>query len=133
MLDHVSIGTADFARARAFYDAVMTALGYEVAMALEEYQVVGYGTGGKPSFWIHGPKGCEMAGHGQFGSGPGQHVSFVAPDRRAIDAFHAAGVAHGARDNGAPGLRPHYHPGYYGAFLVDPDGHRIEACCHRPE
>lgn len=133
MLDHVSIGTADFARARAFYDAVMAALGYEVAMTLEEYQVVGYGTGGKPSFWIHGPKGCEMRGHGQFGSGPGQHVAFVAPDRRAIDAFHAAGVAHGARDNGPPGLRPHYHPGYYGAFLVDPDGHRIEACCHRPE
>lgn len=133
MLDHVSIGTADFARARAFYDPVMTALGYQVAMALEEYQVVGYGTGGKPSFWIHGPKGCEMAGHGQFGSGPGQHIAFVAPDRRAIDAFHAAGVAHGARDNGAPGLRPHYHPDYYGAFLVDPDGHRIEACCHRPE
>ncbi|MBN9530371.1 MAG: VOC family protein [Alphaproteobacteria bacterium] len=133
MLDHVSIGTSDFARARAFYDAVLATLGYAPVMVLEQYEVAGYGQGQKPSFWVHGPAGCPMPGHSVIGSGPGQHVAFTAPDRHAVDAFHAAGTGLGAKDNGAPGLRPHYHPAYYGAFLVDPDGHRIEACCHHPE
>ncbi len=133
MLDHVSIGAADYARARAFYDAVLATLGYTPVMVLDQYQVAGYGTGQKPSFWVHGLAGCSMPGHGQIGSGPGQHLAFTAPDRRAVDAFYAAGLSLGGSDNGAPGLRPHYHPGYYGAFLVDPDGHRIEACCHQPE
>ncbi len=133
MLDHVSIGAADYARARAFYDAVLATLGYAPVMVVEQYEVTGYGIGQKPSFWVHGPAGCPMPGHGQIGAGPGQHLAFTAPDRRAVDAFYAAGLAQGGSDNGAPGLRPHYHAGYYGAFLVDPDGHRIEACCHKPE
>jgi catechol 2,3-dioxygenase-like lactoylglutathione lyase family enzyme len=82
----------------------------------------GYGSAGKPYFWI-GTGGAPTGG---------AHVAFTAADRPTVDAFHAAAMAAGARDNGGPGLRPHYHPDYYAAFVLDPDGHNIEAVCHKP-
>jgi catechol 2,3-dioxygenase-like lactoylglutathione lyase family enzyme len=121
MLDHVALGVADYARSKAFYEAALAPLGYE---ALTEIggMVCGFGTPGKSFFWI-GSR--EM-------SGP-VHVAFTSPDRETVDAFHAAAIAAGGRDNGPPGIREHYHPDYYGAFVLDPDGNNIEAVCHLPE
>lgn len=91
----------------------------------------GYGpaTLPKPTFWI----GAGRAPGPSPVTPVGQHIAFLAPDRAAVDAFYAVAMAAGGRDNGPPGLRPHYHPAYYAAFVLDPDGHRIEAVCHRPE
>ena len=127
MIDHLSVAVNDMARARRFYDAVLGALGYAVVMSGEREgrTFVGYGQGQKPSFWIYG-------GHGKVTNGTGFHLAFVAPDHRSVDAFHAAALKHGARDEGQPGPRPHYHAHYYGAFAIDPDGHKIEAVCHKP-
>ncbi|QKR99071.1 VOC family protein [Sphingomonas sp. CL5.1] len=127
MIDHIGIGAADYAAARRFYDAALAPLGIAVVMEVtaEEsggYHGVGYGREGKPFFWLSGG-GAR---------GAGIHVAFTAPTRAAVDAFHAAAMAHGGRDNGAPGLRPHYHPDYYGAFVFDPDGINVEAVCHAP-
>ncbi|WP_199698887.1 VOC family protein [Oleomonas cavernae] len=83
---------------------------------------VGLGTQGKPFFWIS--SGGRPAGH--------MHIAFAAPDRASVDAFYEAALAAGGKDNGAPGLRPHYHANYYGAFVLDPDGHNVEAVCHGP-
>jgi catechol 2,3-dioxygenase-like lactoylglutathione lyase family enzyme len=82
----------------------------------------GFGAGGKPDFWIGGEGGLQRP----------IHIAIAAPNRAAVDAFHRAALAAGGRDNGAPGLRPHYHPNYYAAFVRDPDGHNIEAVCHAP-
>ena len=122
MIDHVSLGTTDISRAIAFYDAVLGAMGWNRLMTFEH--AAGYGPAQQPTFWI------GTAGEAPFGAGT--HVAFAAESRAAVDAFHAAGVACGGQDNGAPGLRP-YHPSYYGAFVKDLDGHHIEAVCHRPE
>lgn len=128
MLDHIGLSVADLSRSRAFYDAVMPPLGASCVMAVsaEEtggtYEGAGYGRDGKPSFWI-----------GTGGRTKGSlHVAFVVETRAAVDAFYVAARAAGATDNGAPGLRPHYHPNYYAAFVLDPDGHNIEAVCHSP-
>lgn len=122
---------ADYERARAFYDACLGALGYAVAMEIADSPDIvacGYGEGREPAFWIGAAR--------RPGAAPvppdGQHVAFVARDRAAVDAFHAAAVAAGGGDSGPPGLRPHYHPDYYAAFVIDPDGYRVEAVCHRP-
>jgi catechol 2,3-dioxygenase-like lactoylglutathione lyase family enzyme len=119
MLDHVGFPVSDIGRAKAFYGASLAPLGYRVH--LETHGWVGFGAE-RPDFWI----------------GPGEptraiHVCFTAPDRKTVDAFHRAALAAGGRDNGAPGLRPHYHPSYYGAFALDPDGNNVEAVCHRQE
>ena len=121
MLDHVTIGTSDLARAREFYDGALKPLGIERLFADGE-GASGYGVGKSAFFWI-GVRDAVMTG---------THVAFSAPDHAAVDAFHAAALAAGGRDNGAPGLRPHYGPGYYGAFVLDPDGHNIEAVCRQP-
>ncbi|RJL00125.1 VOC family protein [Paracoccus siganidrum] len=126
MIDHIGIAVADLARSRAFYDAALAPLGISVVMEVSEAMTggqgahLGYGRGGKPDFWI---------GSGKAASG-GVHVAFAATDRAGVDAFHAAALAAGGQDNGAPGLRPEYHPGYYGAFILDPDGNNIEAVHH---
>lgn len=127
MLDHISLTVGDLARARAFYDAALEPLGIGVEMSVpapgtDQPVALGYGSEGRPYFWIAagGPASARV------------HVAFGAAERAAVDAFHAAAVAAGGRDNGAPGLRPHYHPDYYGAFVLDPDGNNIEAVCHRP-
>jgi uncharacterized protein involved in tolerance to divalent cations/catechol 2,3-dioxygenase-like lactoylglutathione lyase family enzyme len=124
MIDHIGITVSDMARALAFYDRALAPLGIVQVMRFggtEEHPMhVGYGTGRKPFFWLGAgtPPGAPL------------HVAFTAPDRAAVDAFHAAALAAGGTDNGAPGLRPHYHPGYYGAFARDPDGHNVEAVHH---
>ncbi|HVO03968.1 MAG TPA: VOC family protein [Candidatus Cybelea sp.] len=125
MIDHVSLGVSDFKRSVAFYKAVLKPLGFKLIMTWEEN--AGFGVPGKPFFWIGTP------GYSGPIQGAGTHTAFTAPDRKSVDAFYKAALKHGATDNGGPGLRPHYHPNYYGAFLIDPDGHRIEACCHKPE
>ncbi|MEF2072843.1 VOC family protein [Consotaella aegiceratis] len=124
MLDHVGFAVKDFARARAFYEAALAPLGMTVVMDGDEAGgFAGFGKDGKPWFWIgNGPMPATAV-----------HVAFSAPDRAAVDAFHAAALEAGGRDNGAPGLRPHYHSNYYGAFVFDPDGNNIEAVCHKPE
>lgn len=128
MLDHVGATVTDLARSRAFYDAALAPLGIAVIMEVTPDQTgggghLGYGSQGRPYFWI-----------GDAGPTTGRlHVALAAPDRKAVDAFYAAAMAAGGRDNGAPGLRPHYHPNYYGAFVLDPDGLNIEAVCHAPE
>lgn len=128
MLDHVGATVSDLARSRAFYDAALAPLGIAVIMEVTPEQTggsghLGYGSGGRPWFWI-----------GNAGPATGSlHVALAAPDRKAVDAFYAAAIAAGGRDNGPPGLRPHYHPNYYGAFVLDPDGLNVEAVCHTPE
>ena len=128
MLDHIGLSVADYPKAKAFYDAVMPTIGASCVMAVaaEEtggtYEGAGYGLNGKPSFWI-----------GTGGRTKGSlHIAFVAESRAAVDAFYAAAIAAGGTDNGPPGIRAHYHPNYYGAFVFDLDGHNIEAVCHKP-
>ena len=128
MLDHIGFDCGDFARARAFYQQALAPLGLTLQMELTPEQTggftgCGFGEEGSPEFWI------SSAG----GPGPrGLHVAFRAKDRPTVDAFHAAALAAGGGDNGPPGLRPHYHPNYYAAFVLDPDGHNVEAVCHAP-
>jgi catechol 2,3-dioxygenase-like lactoylglutathione lyase family enzyme len=119
MLDHISLGVADFERAASFYDKALAPLGLKRLMGDATY--AGYGDT-RPFFWI---------GAGGTSRGP-VHVAFAAESRPSVDAFHKAALAAGGQDNGGPGLRTHYHPNYYGAFVFDPEGHNIEAVCHTP-
>jgi catechol 2,3-dioxygenase-like lactoylglutathione lyase family enzyme len=121
MIDHVSVKTSDQAASRRFYEKTLAPLGYTVLMEFEDGQVVGMGISGKPDFWFSSGETSSPI-----------HLAFSASDRGAVDAFHAAALAAGGKDNGAPGLRPDYHPGYYGAFVFDPDGNNIEAVFHDP-
>ncbi|HEY7724424.1 MAG TPA: VOC family protein [Anaeromyxobacteraceae bacterium] len=120
MIDHMTLTVRDLPRSKAFYEKALAPLGYAVQMDFAE--VCGFGPPHKPAFWL------------KQGDPPTQpmHIAFVAADRPAVDAFHAAALAGGATDDGAPGLREQYHPNYYGGFVKDPDGHPIEAVCHRP-
>jgi catechol 2,3-dioxygenase-like lactoylglutathione lyase family enzyme len=120
MIDHARITVANIAKSKAFYGAALAPLGYAVLMAWERY--AGFGVAPKPDFWIG--EGTPNV--------PPVHVAFHAESRAQVDAFYRAALAAGGRDNGPPGLRPHYHPNYYGAFVLDPDGHNIEAVCHHP-
>ena len=126
MLDHVGILVADWNKAKAFYDAAFAPLGItllnEVPVAFPGgVKVGGYGKEG-PDFWL--TEATE--------TGPGRHYAFRTETRADVDAFYTAALAAGGTDNGAPGLREHYHPTYYGAFVIDPDGNNIEAVCHAP-
>lgn len=128
MIDHMGVTVSDYAHARAFYERVLGVLDYEIVMDVTKeqtggYEGCGFGPPGKPAFWI---------GTGDTTS-TGVHVAFVAATREQVDQFHAIALQHGARDNGAPGLRPHYHPNYYGAYVIDFDGNNLEAVCHSPE
>jgi catechol 2,3-dioxygenase-like lactoylglutathione lyase family enzyme len=127
MLDHITFGVADFASAIAFYDRALAPLGITRLMSVTAEQsggaaFAGYGDT-RPFFWFGTGEPCK----GQM------HVAFTAPDRVTVDAFYKAAMAAGGRDNGAPGVRPHYHADYYGAFVLDPEGRNIEAVCHAPE
>jgi catechol 2,3-dioxygenase-like lactoylglutathione lyase family enzyme len=134
MIDHLSLPVSDYARSRAFYDKVLGALGCKMAMEiLDAPDFIGAGYGPvsdqpEPGFWIGASRTPGVAPV----TPEGQHVAFKAASRAAVDAFHREALAAGGRDNGAPGLRPHYHPSYYAAFVLDPDGHRLEAVCHLP-
>jgi len=123
MLDHVGLNVRNYPESRSFYEQALAPLGYEVVMAFDEWQACGFGRDGRPSFWVSQREP----------TGTGTHVAFQAEERAAVDAFHAAALAAGGRDNGPPGLREHYHPTYYGAFVLDPDGNNAEAVCHRPD
>jgi catechol 2,3-dioxygenase-like lactoylglutathione lyase family enzyme len=123
MLDHVSIQCADPAASAAFYDAVLAPLGG--GRVMDFGPVVGYGIGGKPDFWI----GPNETGEGFREA----HLAFVAPTQAAVRAFHGAALAAGAESLHEPRVWPEYHPGYYGAFVRDPDGNNVEAVCHTPE
>lgn len=126
-IDHISVGVADMTRARAFYDACLAPLGLKAIMPVEiGGRLVGIGYGAShPEFWIGYPIDGKAASNGN-----GVHIAFVAPSRAAVDAFYLAAVAHGGVEDGGPGLRTEYHPNYYGAFVRDPDGAKIEACHH---
>lgn len=128
MIDHLGITVSDFGASKAFYDKAMAPLGGSLLyMVPTEYTggaiVGGYGRD-RPVFWLHAGKDKPK---------DGQHVAFTARSRAEADAFHAAAIAAGGSDNGQPGLRPHYHANYYGAFVFDPDGNNVEAVCHAPE
>ena len=130
MIDHVGFKVSDYAASKAFYGRALAPLGYGLVMEVTPEMTggdshhAGFGANGKPDFWI---------GSSSSPTREGLHVALVARSRADVDAFHAAALAAGARDNGAPGLRSVYHPNYYGAFVIDPDGHNIEAVCHAPE
>ena len=124
--DHLSLGVADLARAATFYDAALSALGH-VRLA-QNARSVCYGP---PGYAGEAPFAIIAHGPDARAPGAGFHLAFRAPDRAAVDAFHAAALAAGARDLGAPGLRPMYHPNYYGAFVLDLDGNNLEAVCHK--
>jgi catechol 2,3-dioxygenase-like lactoylglutathione lyase family enzyme len=126
MFSHVTVGSNDVAKAKTFYDGLGKALGIE---RLVDYpNAVGYGRkGGRPQLWVLNPVDRKAATVGN-----GITVGLEASDRPAVDAAHAAGLSAGGRDEGPPGLRPHYHPNYYGAYLRDPDGNKICVVCHKP-
>jgi catechol 2,3-dioxygenase-like lactoylglutathione lyase family enzyme len=123
MLHHLSFAVSDLARAAAFYDAALETLGYVRVWTAPD--AIGYGLpGGGDQFAIKARTESVTA------PGPGFHLAFAAPSPAAVDRFHATALLHGGRDNGAPGLRPQYGPDYYAAFVIDPDGYRIEAVIH---
>ncbi|CAB3713389.1 VOC family protein [Achromobacter pestifer] len=129
LLDHVSITVSGLSDARPFYDAVMQALG--AAKVYDRPDALGYGERCGPGSGQHTYLSVlTTPGASPDPAGARHHWCFKASNRATVDAFHAAGLAHGGRDGGAPGLREHYHPQYYAAFLLDPDGNRIEAVCH---
>ncbi len=129
-IDHISLGVADMKRAKAFYDSALAPLGLQPIMPVEVPGLglvgVGYGgADGKPEFWIQLPINRAPAS-----AGNGVHVAFTAPSRAAVDAFYIAALERGGFDDGKPGLRSEYHPNYYGAFVRDLDGNKIEAVHH---
>jgi catechol 2,3-dioxygenase-like lactoylglutathione lyase family enzyme len=121
MIDHTGVLVSNYARSKAFYQAALAPLGNILVMEWE--QNAGFGEAQKPDFWIG--EGTPNV--------PPIHVAIRAATRAAVDAFYKAAIAAGGRDNGEPGLRPHYHANYYAAFVFDPDGHNIEAVCHAAE
>lgn len=128
MLDHIGFGVSDYERAKAFYAAALAPLGVSLVMEVGPdlpgvvVRAAGFGRDGKPDLWL-GSEGRTT---------PPTHIAVTARSRAEVDAFHRAALAAGGRDNGAPGLRPHYHATYYAAFVLDPDGHNLEAVCHAP-
>ncbi|KAB0634953.1 lyase [Burkholderia stagnalis] len=123
MFDHVKFGVSDYAASKAFFLTALEPLGVEVASEGPPAYGVELCPKGKPSLCLF--QTDEKPAH--------LHLAFMADTRRQVDAFHRAALAAGARDNGAPGLRPHYHANYYAAFVIGPDGHNIEVVCHAPE
>ncbi|PKR56103.1 VOC family protein [Thalassospira marina] len=128
MIDHLGIAVTDHAKARDFYLSVLAPLEISIVMEVSAEQTgdqahTGFGNQAKPFFWITGGKKVAA---------PGTHIAFGAQSRGAVDAFYRAALSAGAKDNGAPGLRPHFHENYYGAFIIDADGNNIEAVCHTP-
>ncbi len=122
MLDHMGFAVSDYGRSRAFYEKTLAPLGF-VLVKEPMGQAAGFGKDGKASFWIEA-QGRPVQGR--------LHVAFEAKSRDLVDAFHAAAIAAGGTDNGAPGVLDIYHPDYYGAYVLDPDGNNIEAVCHEP-
>jgi catechol 2,3-dioxygenase-like lactoylglutathione lyase family enzyme len=126
ILDHVGLTVSDMAKSKAFYTQALAPIG--ITMLMDYGRACGFGKDGKPEFWL----GTGEKPDATKAITP-VHVCFVAKDRAQVDAFYAAAIAAGGKDNGKPGIREIYHPNYYGAFVLDPDGHNAEACIHRPE
>lgn len=135
MLDHISLRVSDYERSKTFYLAALKPLGYTLAM--ESASGAGFRKDSIPEFWVKQGEPLGIAaqtGASELGcGGPFVHVAFASRERAPVDAFYHAALAAGARDNGPPGVRPQYHPNYYGAFVLDPDGYNIEAVCHAAE
>lgn len=121
MLDHISLHVTDLARSKDFYLQALGPINYEAVMEFPEWNVAGLGANKKPDFWLIGD-----------GAGKPTHIALSAENRSLVDAFYAAAIKAGGKDNGKPGLRPEYHANYYGAFVLDPDGNNIEVVCHQP-
>ena len=121
MFDHLGFGVTDYTASKAFFLQSLQPLGIDIVM--EGEHGLGLGPKGKPSLWLlqTSEKPTPL------------HLAFTAESRQQVQDFHRAALGAGGKDNGAPGLRPHYHPNYYGAFVIGPDGHNVEAVCHRPE
>jgi catechol 2,3-dioxygenase-like lactoylglutathione lyase family enzyme len=127
ILDHVGLNVRDYEKSKAFFEKALAPLGIKL---LREYgPVAGFGRGAKPELWITALKASYQKDEDLQRITP-IHVAITAASREDVDAFHAAALAAGGRDFGAPGIREQYHPGYYGAFVLDPDGHNIEAVHH---
>jgi catechol 2,3-dioxygenase-like lactoylglutathione lyase family enzyme len=126
MIDHMGFPVSDYERSKTFYAKALAPLGYALIMEIGQTEndspAAGFGVGGKPDFWIGGEGGLNRP----------LHVAIATKDRASVDAFFKAALAAGGEDNGPPGLRPHYHTNYYAAFVLDPDGHNVEAVCHAP-
>jgi catechol 2,3-dioxygenase-like lactoylglutathione lyase family enzyme len=120
MIDHAGLTVRSCATSKQFYLATLEPLGY--GLVVDQSDAVAFGPPEMPLFWLY--SGAQPHS--------GVHIALTAPDRNSIDRFHAAGLAAGGRDNGAPGLRPEYHEHYDGAFIIDPDGNNVEAVCHAP-
>jgi len=120
MFDHVGLNVGDYGASRAFYEQALEPLGYRIAMAFDQWKAAGFGRSDKPEFWISERPPTTN----------GMHVCFACDDHATVDAFHAAALAAGGRDNGEPGLREDYHPTYYAAFVLDLDGNNVEVVCH---
>jgi catechol 2,3-dioxygenase-like lactoylglutathione lyase family enzyme len=128
MIDHTGVSVSDFHASKQFYMRALMPIGYTLIVEVPAEKTgngdaAGFGVPPKPDFWI----GAGIA------NVPRIHIAFRVDSRVQVDAFYQAAIAAGGRDNGAPGLRAYYHPHYYGAFVLDPDGHNIEAVCHAPE
>ena len=121
MFDHIGVGVSDLKASKAFFLQALSPLGVSVVM--EVSYAAGLGRGQKPSLWLGAAKGEPLP----------LHIAFAADNRSQVDEFYRQALAAGGKDNGAPGIRPHYHANYYAAFVIGPDGHNVEAVCHRPE
>jgi catechol 2,3-dioxygenase-like lactoylglutathione lyase family enzyme len=130
ILDHIGINASDYARSKAFYEKALAPLG--VTAVMEYGKAVGFGRDGKPDFWI-GEGATRFQKPEHLAPITPVHVCFAARSRAEVDAFYAAAIAAGGRDNGPPGIRAEYHSNYYGAFVIDPDGHNLEAVCYAAE
>jgi catechol 2,3-dioxygenase-like lactoylglutathione lyase family enzyme len=122
MIDHASICVSNYQTAKEFYSKALSPLGYSVSMDVPEIKAAGFGVNGKPDFWISEKETIGTV-----------HVALGVESRSVVDGFYEAALKAGGKDNGAPGLRTHYHPHYYGAFVYDADGNNIEVVCHKPE
>lgn len=119
MLDHIGLAVTDYQKSKKFYETALKPLNYEIIMEFENGG--GFGKNKKPDFWIHQGEATKAI-----------HVAFACETREMVDSFYKAAIEASGKDNGGPGLREHYHPDYYGAFILDPDGNNIEAVCHKP-
>jgi len=122
MIDHICVDASNYKASKMFYEKALKPLGIKLLKEYEE-KYAGYGSSDKPFFWVIGER--SVTKH--------SHFAFATERRELVNAFYDAAISADGKDNGKPGIREHYHPNYYGAFVLDPDGNNVEAVCHRPE
>ena len=130
MFDHLSVGVADLEKSLAFYDAALKPLGISQMFAMSDRGIAAYVGEGQVSFWLYSKDAGQQA-LGEIANPPRFHLAFRATTREAVDAFYTAAIAHGGADEGEPGIRAHYHPNYYAAYVRDPNGYKVEAVCQK--